>query len=380
MLKGIKPKDLEKILLNKNLRQHLAYEDPLWFSLIYLKHCFSYPLAPFHLEMFHLLKEPKYEFVVVMAFRESGKSTIMNTANVLWSILGKTQKKFVVIVSQTQDQAKNHFTNIKEELLYNKLLREDFGPFAEDEATWQKMSLELEYNNAKILSVSREQSIRGIKYNSIRPDLIICDDIEDISAAQEESSRHETLCRFSSEILPLGSGGTRIFVLGNLICNESLLMQLRRGITNGSITGIFRAYPIIDDDRRILWLDKYKEIENIHNLSKRFPDTVWVREFLLKSLSANGRELINPIVFDEVFRERYGGSKMELPPQQTPLIPQMEEFKISVPYDQPPIFLFMSDSLEYKLYFGNVYLNEPVMTLREREKMIREKEKEKETP
>ena len=358
------------------MRQHLAYEDPLWFSLIYLKHFFDYPLAPFHLEMFHLLKEPKYEFVVVMAFRESGKSTIMNTANVLWSILGKPQKKFVVIVSQTQDQAKNHFTNIKEELLYNELLREDFGPFAEDESAWQKMSLELEYNESKVLSVSREQSIRGIKHNSIRPDLIICDDIEDISAMVEESVRNETMCRFSSEILPLGSYGTRIFVLGNLICQESLLMQLRKSITDGSIKGIFRAYPIIDDDRRILWLDKYRDIENVRGLSKRFPDTVWVREFLLKSLSANGRELINPIILDDAFRRPYHDNEIKLPPQQIPLISQMEEFKISVPYDRPTIMLFMSDDPEYKLYFGNIYLDEPVMTLREREEIIGKKAKE----
>lgn len=353
------------------MRQRLAYEDPLWFALIYLRHCFTYPLAPFHMEMFELLKDPKNEFVVVMAFRESGKSTIMNMANVLWSILGKPQKKFVVVVSQTQDQAKNHFTNIKEELMYNELLREDFGPFTEDEAEWKKLSLELTYHESKILSVSREQSIRGVKHNSTRPDLIICDDIEDISAAEERSVRDETLSRFSSEILPLGSSGTRIFVLGNLICQESLLMKLRNNIVDGNIEGIFRAYPIIDDQRRILWLEKYKNIEEIRNISKRFPIVVWTREFLLKNLSANGHELICPIIVDcgDTFQSR-PDRKIDLPPKQIPLIPPMEEFSISVPYSRPPMYVFMSKDSEFQLYFGNIYLDEPMMGGKEREGML----------
>ncbi|MFH1235569.1 MAG: hypothetical protein V1685_01360, partial [Parcubacteria group bacterium] len=298
MAKAISKKEIEAILANGNLRKSLAREDPLWFCLIYLRHHLEFPLAPFHLEMLHLLKHPKYAFIAVMAFRESGKSIIMNTANVLWSILGQPQKKFAVVVSKTQEQAKTHFSNLKEELLHNELLRADFGPFAEDEREWNKMSLELLYHSSKIVSISMEQSVRGMKYGALRPDLIVCDDIEDISSEQEESKRNETLQRFSSEILPLGSSGTRIIILGNLICQESLLMRLKKDIADGRIDGIFRAYPIIDDRRRILWPEKYRSIESVRKLSKRFPIVVWVREFLLKGLSVNGHELIHPIILD----------------------------------------------------------------------------------
>ena len=188
----------------------MAYEDPLWFCLIYLRHHLSYPLAPFHREMGHILKDPKHQLIAVMAFRESGKSTIMNTGNILWSILGKPQKKFAVIVSQTQDQAKSHFMSIKDELLSNGLLRADFGPFADNEAEVEKMSLELVYHESKIQSVSLEQSIRGLKHGTVRPDLIVCDDIEDVSTAKDEISRNVAWQRLTSEILPLGSKGTRI--------------------------------------------------------------------------------------------------------------------------------------------------------------------------
>ena len=134
---------IEKIRRNKRVRQVLAHQDPLWFALLYLTHHFNTPFAPFHMEMFEILKNPQYKIVTMMAFRESGKSTIMNMVNTLWSILGKLEKKFVIIASKTQEQAKNHFSNIKAELQNNSLLIEDFGPFMENKSDWNnKLSLE----------------------------------------------------------------------------------------------------------------------------------------------------------------------------------------------------------------------------------------------
>ena len=348
MAKGISSQNLREILGNQKVRKQLAYENPMWFCLIYLRNCFKYPLAPFHLEMLHILKNPEYEFAVIMAFRESGKSTVMNMANVLWSVLGKPQKKFIVVMSQTQEQAKNHFTNLKNELKYNELLREDFGPFTDDESEWKKMSLELIYRESKIISVSREQSVRGIKYDSLRPDLIICDDLEDSSARSDEVGRDDLYVRFVSEILPLGSEHTRIIVLGNLICEDSLLMRLKRGIEEKGQRGIFRAYPIIDCKSRILWPGKFSNIEKVKELCKKFPRTMWIREFLLKLVWTNkeGAEP-TPIIMDEVLIKKYDLSpKKETQPRQRALISQMKEFNILLPTKEmmPPILSGLSVS------------------------------------
>jgi len=363
MIEGITPEKLQKILQNKKLRRYLAYEDPLWFALIYLRRLFEYSFAPFHLEMFQLMKDPKYELVVIMAFRGSGKSTLMNLANTLWSILGKPQKKFVVIVSQTQEQAKNHFTNIKDELLENDLLREDFGPYTEDEKEWKKMSLDLIYHESKIQSVSWETGVRGIKHGSIRPDLIICDDLEDSSARIDKIKRDELYTRFVSEILPLGSQNTRIIILGNLICEESLLMRLKSDIENNRQDGIFRAYPIIDNDRRILWPEKYKNLEEVKKIWRRFPLSVWANEYVLKPINHDGNGpvvLINDIfTFDDC--EQYLKKDMAFPCQK-PLVPQMKKFNISPPTEEPIMFIYSSkDDPEYRHNFGNIFLDEPML-------------------
>jgi intein/homing endonuclease len=92
-----------------------------------------------------------------------------------------------------------------------------------------------------------------MKYGEYRPDLIILDDVEDVSDERGTVDRiHEW---FNNEIVPLGNSGTKIVVLGNLICHfwddpwmseQSFILQLRKKILNESVPGIFRAYPLTD--------------------------------------------------------------------------------------------------------------------------------------
>lgn len=353
MGKKLNREEIDAVLANGKLRKSLAYEDPLWFSLIYLRHHFEFPFAPFHREMFYLLQNDENQFIVVMAFRESGKSAILNLANILWSILGKQRRKFVVVVSKTQDQAKSHFANLKEELLHNELLRQDFGPFAENERDWKKMSLELEYHDSKIMCISMEQSVRGLKYRAVRPDLIICDDVEDISDAQEQLSQEVTRTRFSSEILPLGSGGTRIVVLGNLLSQDSLTTRLGKEIEDRRIDGVFRAYPLIDDAGRVLWKDKYGGLEKVRQLSKRYPLEVWTREFLLRPLEFINGKLPRPILEKGPVMMRGKEMKVRSLKIQRALLPQMERFRISVPLGMLFLPIIMSED-NYRKTLGNV--------------------------
>jgi hypothetical protein len=228
--------------------------------------------------MFHLLQREEYRFIAVMAFRDSGKSTILNMTNVLWSILGKPAKKFAIVMSKTQEQAKNHFANIKAELENNEALREDFGPFTANEAAWNKLSLELEYHGAKILSVTRDQSVRGQKYGQYRPDLVICDDIED---ADDEANGDGIYERFQSEAVPVGNDATRVIVLGNLVSERSFLMRLKKDIDAGRLKGVFRAYPFWDDRRKILWPGRYPDAAAVERLLDGLSSHTWEREYLL---------------------------------------------------------------------------------------------------
>ncbi|MDD5144767.1 MAG: hypothetical protein PHW72_01455 [Candidatus Pacebacteria bacterium] len=338
---------LEKIKSNEKIKRKLAYKDPLWFSFSYLRHHFEYSLAPFHIEMFYLIKQTDCDFITVMAFRESGKSTIMNMANVLWSILGKPQKKFVIIISKSQEQAKSQFASIKMELENNESLKNDFGPFIEEKDDFKKLSLELTYHDSKIISIDRDQSIRGLKYGQFRPDLIICDDLEDISSVFNQKESDEFYERFQREIVPLGSLGTRIIILGNLLSDRSLITRVKENILTNKIEGVFKIYPFLDDNGKILWTQKFSDSETLKKLLSKLSKEAWKQEYLLGTNGWDGYyKEVNLFYsdkdespyyklsceYDQKLEELYQRYKHKILSEnlQTPLVKQMEEFTISV--------------------------------------------------
>lgn len=272
---------LEKIIKDKKVRTAITKESHQWFFPVYLNRYMKYETADFQTEMLNITERKDIQFAVIVAFRGSAKSTIMTLSYPIWSILGEQQKKFVLILSQTQQQAKLHFTNLKKVLETEDLLRRDLGPFKEEVDEWGSFTIVLPKYNARITAASSEQSIRGMRHGQHRPDLIICDDVEDLQSAKTREGRNKTYSWFTSEVVPAGDKDTKIIVIGNLLHEDSLLMRLKEDIEEKRLDGIFRMYPIVDEEK-ILWLGKYKNLEDIKQEKKRIGDRIaWEREFML---------------------------------------------------------------------------------------------------
>jgi len=79
--------------------------------------------------MFKITEDQTLKISAIMSFRGSGKSTVITLSYPIWAIVGVQQKKFVVIISRTEQLAKLHMSNLKRELESNELLRQDLGPF-----------------------------------------------------------------------------------------------------------------------------------------------------------------------------------------------------------------------------------------------------------
>ena len=274
---------IKKMLADRKLRRAVTRRSHDWFFSFFLGHYVDSPMALFHKEMFKLAENQKNRLTVVMAFRGSGKSTVMNLSCTLWSILGTPQKKFVLIVSKTQSQAKNHLQNIRDELQRNELLKQDLGPFESDDTNWGMSSLVLPLMGARITAASREQSMRGIRFGQHRPDLIIVDDVEDFASVESKSDREATYQWLMNEVIPVGGNKTKVIVLGNLLHEDSLLMRLWKDILQTRINGVFRSYPFLDDLGQVLWPGKYDTQEKIDALELSTPDEkTWKRDYLLR--------------------------------------------------------------------------------------------------
>lgn len=279
----------EQILNDAAVRKTLATQSHYWFFHVYFAHYVKYATADFQREMFALTESPKERLAVIVAFRGSAKSTIMTLSFPIWAILGRQQKKFVVLISQTQQQAKLHLTNLRRELEANDLLRMDLGPFEEQDEEWSSGSIVLPKYNARITALSVEQSIRGQRHGSYRPDLIICDDVEDLASVKTREGRDKTHQWLVGDVIPSGDVSTRIFVVGNLLHEDSLMMRLKEDIETGKLDGAFKSYPLLRDGR-ILWPGKYPAEEHIAALQKTIGnETAWQREYLLRIVSDAGR-------------------------------------------------------------------------------------------
>ena len=166
------PLDLvEKMIKDRKIRIAVCKQSFYIFFHFYFAHYVKYKTAPFHREIFYLIEQEKDENLFIIAFRGSGKSTILTTAYPIWAILGEHQKRFVLILCQTRSQAKQHMMNLRRELEGNQLLKSDLGPFQEESDEWGSTSLVFSKLNARITAASTEQSIRGLRHNQYRPDL-----------------------------------------------------------------------------------------------------------------------------------------------------------------------------------------------------------------
>lgn len=276
------------MLKDRIIRISITKNSFLLFFHFYYAHYIKYETADFQKEIIHYLESSDTQNLYLVSFRGSAKSTLVTTAYPIWAILGIQQKKFCVVFCQTKSQAKQHMMNIRSELESNDLLKKDLGPFQEESDEWGSHSLVFKKHNARITVASTEQSIRGLRHNEYRPDLIICDDVEDVQSTKTIESRNKTYNWLYSEVIPAGDRKTRLIIVGNLLHEDSLLMRIKDDIQNNKTKGIFKQYPLLDSDGICLWLGKYPTQKDIDDEKMKVASEVsWQREFLLRIIPSD---------------------------------------------------------------------------------------------
>lgn len=300
----------ERLNNDKHFRKALARELHFWFFVKYLWRHMSYPFAPFHREIFRLTEQKDHPLAVVVAFRNSGKTTIGSLSLPIWSIVSE-RKRFVLIVSKTEQQVRQILYNIRAEFEGNLDLIADFGPFNTGD-TWNEQSIVIPGYNARITGISAEQSLRGLKHLEQRPDLIIIDDVEDLDSVRSYETREKRYRWFKSEVLPAGSDDCFIFIVGNILHEESLISRLKEEIEKKEIKGIYREFPIVRNDVP-LWPARFSNLAAIEDLKLKIGDNRAFRsEYLLEVTSE----------YDQVVRREWIRRYVKLPEEDPSIVPE----------------------------------------------------------
>lgn len=269
------------------------------FSTSLLQKGFDGPVTSpeVHYDFWKLFCDPHPQ-VAIAAPRRHAKTTAITHTCTLAAVLFR-ERSYVLVVSDTVTQATQFIGDIKSELLNNEPLRELFGVkvFIKDSED-DFICMMNDGHQFRITAKGAEQKLRGLKWDNKRPDLIICDDLENDEIVLNKDRREKFKRWFYGSLLPCRSYRGIVRYVGTILHNDALLENLmpKRGskwyeedeLKNWS-NEVRRPWKAVKykahnaDFSQILWPSLYNKdyFVNLRNdyISQSIPD-VYSQEYL----------------------------------------------------------------------------------------------------
>lgn len=238
------------------------------------------PIPDVHREWWKMCCSDK-KYVAIAAPRGHAKSTALTFAYGLATLVFR-ERKFIVILSDTVDQACLFLGNYKRELEENVALREMFGitGLAKEKNTESDIIIEFaDGYRARVMAKGSEQKFRGLNWDGTRPDLILCDDMENDEIVLNAERREKFKRWFIGAVTPSLSKYGVIRIVGTVLHQDSLLenympkawdrkagnqstkLKIVSNPNKGNwLSAKYKAHPAIMDYSEMLW-PEYKTAE-----------------------------------------------------------------------------------------------------------------------
>ncbi|WP_069997829.1 phage terminase large subunit [Cellulosilyticum sp. I15G10I2] len=224
-----------------DLRKELAAIDLEYFGRAYLPHYFIRKSPEFHNELNaiweHGVLKDKNPYCdakeisrldgckrVVAAPRGHAKSTNFTFKNALHATLYQ-YKHYILILSDSSEQAEGFLNDIATELEDNPLIRSDFGDLKD--YPWNSSTLRTN-TDIKIEAIGSGKKVRGRRHRNYRPDLIILDDIENDENVNTIEQRRKLENWFYKAVSKAGDTYTDIVYIGTMLHYDSLLAKVMK--------------------------------------------------------------------------------------------------------------------------------------------------------
>lgn len=230
----------EALTGERGLRKELAAFDISYFGRAYLPHYFVRKSPQFHGELDSIWsqgvlkgKNPLKEAQAVdrekgsrqatAAPRGHAKSTNFTFKDSLHAAL-YAYKHYILILSDSSDQAEGFLEDIKTELEDNPHILEDFGSLKGDKA-WRSGVI-LTKTDIKVEAIGSGKKVRGRRHRNWRPDLIVLDDIENDENVNTPEQRRKLKSWFDKAVSKAGDTYTDIMYIGTILHYDSLLSNV----------------------------------------------------------------------------------------------------------------------------------------------------------
>lgn len=214
------------------------------------------PTPQFHREAWELYcsEAPQAECI---APRDHAKSTALTFDYILAEVLFR-RSSYVILIGSTEENAAEQLSNIIEEIRENDDLREQFQVSKiERDSQTDLIVKHRDGSRWRVLARGAEQKIRGKMWDGKRPDLIVCDDMEDDEQVENKDRRAKFRRWFFRAAKQALSRRGRIRVHGTVLHEDSLLARLRKNKTWKTL--FYKAHNSFDDFGGLLWPERWSE-------------------------------------------------------------------------------------------------------------------------
>lgn len=214
------------------------------------------PTPPLHRSAWTLYCSP-WPQVAWIAPRDHAKSTAGTFDYILAEVLFRVSD-YVILIGSTEEKAAEQLSNISEELHDNEELRREFGVKSFEVDTRMEVIVRMtDGYRFRILSRGAEQRIRGSLWKGKRPNLIVCDDMEDDEQVESKDRRLKFRRWFFRAAKQALSKSGKIRVHGTILHEDSLLNRIRRMKTWQHL--FYKAHNSFDDFGGLLWPERWSE-------------------------------------------------------------------------------------------------------------------------
>lgn len=258
---------------------------------------------PFHKECWELCTSDT-KYVAIAAPRGHAKSTAITLGYGLATLLFR-DRKFMLLVSDTESQASMFLGLFKQELQNNNDLIDLFGVKRNDKGLVQfvkdsETDIIVEFDDGhrfRVIAKGAEQKLRGLIWNGSRPDIILCDDMENDELVMNKERRDKMRRWFDGALVPSLSDRGVIRMVGTILHSDSLLEGfmpnpsdkqtvsegLKQYTTKRTVWKALKYRAHSSDFKQLLWPEK-KTVEQFQSLyeeavRKGMTDT-YSREYL----------------------------------------------------------------------------------------------------
>jgi len=206
----------EKVAVLKKIFQ----KDIELFAQFFYGHHLTLATPKFHKDLYSILKTGGTR-IAIAAPRGHAKSTIFDLIYLSWLIVNK-QTKFALLISDTYSQSTLFLETLKAEFEGNDRLIAFYGNLVTDK--WSEE--EIVVGDVMVKALGANMKVRGLKYRNFRPDMVICDDLENDEMVESKDRREKLSRWFSGALIPSLAPEGKVVVIGTILHYDSLLNNL----------------------------------------------------------------------------------------------------------------------------------------------------------